>query len=172
MTTIKAAGYIIADGNAIYGTGATQQEALDNANDEGGLNEPNDELSSLHHGISRTMGELYVAPASAALIYMVSTHGGAIAWGDIDGVCVTDAEEQTGEPEHMVRAARGDSGEIIGTATSKEDAIEVCGAVGLTVIPEDNGGNIDFYDAEDGPFTASYEANGMGVWIIECEVAQ
>jgi hypothetical protein len=92
MGTIKAAGYIIADGHAIYGTGATKQEALDNANAEAGPNEPHDALSNLHDGISRTMGELYVAPASAELIRMVAAHGGAISWDDIDGVCVADTE--------------------------------------------------------------------------------
>lgn len=60
-------------------------------------------------------------------------------------------------------------GTIIGEAASKEEAIRVCLANGFTVIPEVNGGNIDFYDAKDGPGVQGYEVDGKGIWIVACE---
>ncbi len=58
--------------------------------------------------------------------------------------------------------------EIIGEAETKDEAIGVCRASGYDVIPEDDGGNIDFYDAEDGPYVQGYIPDGRGVWIVAC----
>lgn len=60
-------------------------------------------------------------------------------------------------------------GDIIGDAVTKADAIRICEESGLTVIPEDDGGKIDFYDAEDGPHVQGYESDGCGVWIVTCK---
>jgi len=60
-------------------------------------------------------------------------------------------------------------GSIIGEASSKQEAIQLCEDAGYAIYPEDNGGQIDFYDAEDGPCVAQYEPDGKGVWIIAAE---
>ena len=60
-------------------------------------------------------------------------------------------------------------GSIIGEAATKAEALQVCRDNGLTVIRESNGGNVDFYDAEDGPGVQGYEADGKGVWIVTCK---
>lgn len=61
------------------------------------------------------------------------------------------------------------NGSIIGEASSKTAAIRVCREAGFSVISESNGGNIDFYDAEDGPRVQGYEPDGKGVWIVTCK---
>lgn len=61
------------------------------------------------------------------------------------------------------------AGSIIGRADTKEQAVRACHEAGFAVIPEDAGGNIDFYDAEDGPRVQGYEPDGKGVWIVACE---
>jgi len=50
-------------------------------------------------------------------------------------------------------------GDIIGTAETEAEALALTGA--------NEAHNIDFYDAEDGPGVQGYEADGMGVWIID-----
>lgn len=59
-------------------------------------------------------------------------------------------------------------GEIIGTAATKDEAVRICQGHGFTVIPENQGRNVDFYDAGDGPHVQGYEPDGRGVWIVAC----
>lgn len=61
------------------------------------------------------------------------------------------------------------NGSIVGEASTKEEAIAVVQRAGHHVVQEKDGGNIDFYDAEDGPKIQGYEADGKGVWIITTE---
>ena len=62
-------------------------------------------------------------------------------------------------------------GEIVGTATTKQEAIAVCEAAGYAVILETEGGCLDYYDAEDGPGVQGYEPDGLGVWIVSVREA-
>ncbi|WIX32526.1 hypothetical protein QO259_17205 [Salinicola sp. JS01] len=72
-------------------------------------------------------------------------------------------DQEQRKMEHHVAIHGGD---VIGMASSKKSAIELCESMGYEVLPEDNGGLIDFYDEEDGPGVAQYEADGRGVWIV------
>lgn len=60
-------------------------------------------------------------------------------------------------------------GGIIGTAASEYEAALACEALGYDVVARTGGGQIDFYDAEDGPGVQGYEPDGLGVWIVSCE---
>lgn len=51
-------------------------------------------------------------------------------------------------------------GPIIGEAASEDDAVQLAS-------PNGEPNNIDFYDAEDGPFVQGYDPDGKGVWIID-----
>jgi hypothetical protein len=90
---IEAAGYIIQDkqGNAIFGFGDTVVEAWAMAVDGAGPffdaygNEKSDEAAFTED--FKTYG------ATAALIDQVRSEGGAIAWGLVNGVACTVAEE-------------------------------------------------------------------------------
>ncbi|HBR1366646.1 TPA: hypothetical protein L9L56_004470 [Klebsiella pneumoniae] len=80
MTTIKSAGYIAFSDEAIYGTGLTAQAALDDAKEWA------DDVKSLS-----------VAPATAALIEAVNNGGATDAYGIVNGVRCTEAEEEAAE---------------------------------------------------------------------------
>ncbi|CAN2518792.1 hypothetical protein DCMDOH_13805 [Klebsiella pneumoniae] len=78
MTTIKSAGFVaVQEGYAIFGTGSTSTEALENAKEWA------DDVSSLK-----------THPATQQLINEVEKNGGQIVWGYVDGVACTEAEEE------------------------------------------------------------------------------
>ena len=89
-TPITPAGFIAtaaarADQIAIYGTGATEAEAIADA--------------VAQAGDPRYPAADYVAyPASAALLAQVETDGGAISWGTVRCVAVTAAEGEAATP--------------------------------------------------------------------------
>ena len=93
-TMIEAAGYMIQDnqGNAIYGIGATVDEAwamvVDGVGtffDAYGNDIPADQAYETQF---KSYG------ASAALMAQVKAEGGAIAWGVVRGIGCTIAEEE------------------------------------------------------------------------------
>jgi hypothetical protein len=98
MTTkITAAGYIVSNNQAIWGAGKTTEDAwLDfkrgmslayvNLDDDQDPNSTKTDAFELH-------------PATAALLQAVEECGGAIAWGVVDGVCCTVAEEDAHQDE-------------------------------------------------------------------------
>lgn len=87
---LESGGYVVADNYAIYGVGDTREDAMTNAKEWMDPKEDgSDVLAGIRDGVSRTLDELYVAPATAALINLVLTDGGNIAWGDWDGICCT-----------------------------------------------------------------------------------
>jgi hypothetical protein len=59
-----------------------------------------------------------------------------------------------------------ENGGTIGWAATAEEAALLASSRGYTVIPADNGGALDFYDAEDGPGVQGYEPDGCGVFIV------
>lgn len=78
MTTIKAAGFVaVQEGYAIFGTGNTSAEALDNAKEWA------DDVSTLE-----------TRPASQQLIDEVEKNGGQIVWGYVEGIACTEAESE------------------------------------------------------------------------------
>ena len=86
---LNPAGYVVEDGLAIYGTGQTQSGAVADARswlDSKRAHEP------IKRGVSKIEGVLCVAPATAALIAQVESHGGDVAWGIWDGVLGTEDE--------------------------------------------------------------------------------
>lgn len=79
------------------------------------------------------------------------------------------------DPSLIVWVNRDDShhvaihgGPIIGSAGSKDEAIQVCEDAGYSVVLPEELGQIDWYDAEDGPGVQGYEHDGRGVWIVAC----
>jgi hypothetical protein len=94
MKTIAAAGFIIQDkqGNAIFGTGPTVDEAWAQARQEAGpffdaYGEEVDDERAFTEGF-RVYG------ATAALLAQVEAEGGAIAWDVIRGVACTRNESE------------------------------------------------------------------------------
>lgn len=93
-STITAAGYVIYNAEAIFGRGDTETAAwADLANEM--------QMSKVPHESEADDGENFwsedhftAAPATAALLAEVETRGGAIAWGRVDGVACTLAEEE------------------------------------------------------------------------------
>ena len=92
--SIEAAGYMIQDiqGNAIFGVGATVDEAWAMVVDSAGpfLNIIGDEISN--DEVYETQFQTY--GATKALIDRVMERGGAIAWGKVRGVACTEEEEE------------------------------------------------------------------------------
>lgn len=93
MTKITSVGYIIQDkqGNAIFGYGATVDEAWQMAREAGpffdAYGEEKDDETAFTEDF-KTYG------ASAALIQKVSEEGGAIAWAIEGGVACTIEESE------------------------------------------------------------------------------
>ena len=89
-TNLTPAGYVITDGYMIHGTGKTRDEAMSDARQWMERDENDaDPLADMIDGVSRTLGRVYIAPATAALIDEVQNNGGTIAWYDWDGLCCT-----------------------------------------------------------------------------------
>lgn len=96
MTTLKPAGYIIANDAAIISLGATLAEAIAAYNrDVGGI------LVTLEDGTKDyapmtedDFGGHDVRPATAALIAKVEDVGGSICWTVVDGIACTEEEAQ------------------------------------------------------------------------------
>lgn len=74
---IRAAGYVIQDQYAIYGVGSTVEAAW----------------ATAAAGQFSETTETKAVAASEALLAQVAAEGGAIAWGVVDGVACTVAEE-------------------------------------------------------------------------------
>lgn len=78
MTTIKSAGFVaVQEGYAIFGTGSTSAEALENAKEW-----------------ADDAGALKTYPATQQLIDCVEKNGGQIVWGYVDGIACTEGEEE------------------------------------------------------------------------------
>lgn len=87
--TIEATGWIIYTHEAIFGTGETAEAAWADAEqwmDDPVEDKDADELDSSDGPWAR--------PATAALLAEVAKRGGAISWGNVDGVACTKAEEE------------------------------------------------------------------------------
>jgi hypothetical protein len=105
--TINSAAYIIIDQSeyAIHGYGPTPEEAWQMV-----VAEARGDLGTTAYGEPVTADEAFAAyhvlPASKALISEVQSIGGAIAWGKVNGVACTVAEEAmndvnyVGSPSH------------------------------------------------------------------------
>ena len=93
---IKAAGYIAQDkeGYAIAGFGATEAEAREAALPFVGPWEDRDGntvgVDDPEFGFD---AKFVILPATAALISEIQSSGGAIAWGNVDGIACTREEE-------------------------------------------------------------------------------
>lgn len=59
-----------------------------------------------------------------------------------------------------------ETGPVVGKARNSEEAIRVAQDAGYVVIKEGEGGQIDFYDAEDGPNVYSYSHDGRGAFGV------
>ena len=97
MTTLKTAGFIIANDAAIIAVGATLADAIADYNrDVGGI------LITLEDGTKDyapmtedNLGGHIARPATAALLAQVEDVGGAISWEVVNGVaCTCDEAEQ------------------------------------------------------------------------------
>ena len=104
--TLTPAGYIVADGLAIYGTGATRDKAISDAR-EWMSDDDGDPVANISEGVSQALGRTYVAPATSALIDQVQNGGGDTAWDHWNGVCCTTDERDEAQDAHL----RGKSGE-------------------------------------------------------------
>jgi hypothetical protein len=93
---IKAAGYIVEpkNGSAIYGIGATEDEAWASVVNAIGFFDRfgNDILPE-----EARETQFDIVPATAALIKKVEDEGGQIGWGHVNGIACTDTEEEYGE---------------------------------------------------------------------------
>ena len=54
-------------------------------------------------------------------------------------------------------------GEVVGTADSVADAVRLLEDAGYRVIPATDGGNVDIYDATDGPAAYGVDTGGLPV---------
>jgi hypothetical protein len=94
-TRITSAGFVVyQSGYAIFGYGDTVAAAITEANkwvDPQESLTANDVLSS--RGLREIDGQMYSMPATAALIDQVKTSGGEVAWGSVDGIACTVAQE-------------------------------------------------------------------------------
>lgn len=82
--TIRHAGHIVYTNEAIFGSGRTLEAALE------------DSRQWLSHDCDpETDPDVYVSPASDALLAEIAERGGAIAWGKVDGICCTVSEAET-----------------------------------------------------------------------------
>ena len=92
--TLTASGYMIQDldGYAIHGIGATAEEAWAMVVDGVGAfhDAQGDDVSA---DVARDT-QFKTCGATAALMAQVQAEGGAIAWGVIDGIGCTVAEEE------------------------------------------------------------------------------
>jgi hypothetical protein len=94
--TITAAGFIVADDSAIWGVGATADEAW--ADMLSGMSDAHvrvlDDGEEADDGEAATDTDSFqTLPATAALLAEVESKGGNIAWGTINRVACTVAEE-------------------------------------------------------------------------------
>lgn len=55
---------------------------------------------------------------------------------------------------------------FIGEAATEAEAIAAAEAAGYTVLLPNNGGKIDFYDAEKGALVQEYEYDGRGLFVV------
>lgn len=98
MTVVKT-GYIVANDMAIYGVGATADEAWADWKDEMDkagiviLSEEDDDEDEERNGSYTRESEFYCQPATAALMQKVKDQGGNIAFGEVNGVACTKDEE-------------------------------------------------------------------------------
>lgn len=91
--TIQPNGYIVTDNEAIWGTGATADDAWGNMVSEmvAAWIEVVDHASDDMDG--KTLASNFrIKPATAALIEDVQDNGGDILWQEIGGVCCTLVE--------------------------------------------------------------------------------
>jgi len=100
MNQLEAAGYIVENGDAIWGKGATSDEAwqdflarmkianvevvMELQTDAGGFPEPDQTLAS----------DYRIIAATQALLDQVEQQGGAIAWGNRNNVACTEREAE------------------------------------------------------------------------------
>jgi hypothetical protein len=94
--TIKSAGYIVSDNEAIWGIGETEDLAWENMVQEmrkAGITVV-DEFSEdeLARGDETLASHFTIRSASAELIAEVEKHGGDIAWHIVTSVAVTQSE--------------------------------------------------------------------------------
>ncbi|EFH8163174.1 hypothetical protein L6019_RS23450 [Escherichia coli] len=95
MNTLQSAGYVVIHECTIWGGGKTEAEAAADARkwvSEGSV-VPTEETK--YHALrqAKEHSELYMIPATAALLNYYSEYGALDSWGHVDGIACTDEEE-------------------------------------------------------------------------------
>jgi len=95
--SIKAAGFVVEpkNGFAIYGIGATEDEAWADVVDAVGYFQ--DRFGNDISPEEARETQFDIVPATAALMQKVRDEGGQIGWTHVDGIACTDTEEEYGE---------------------------------------------------------------------------
>ena len=89
-------GFIVTDGNAIWGAGDTIISAIEDARDWIDISHTPELVENESRQKEHRMhGELFVAPATAKLVDVVLTDGTPDSWGCINGTHCTNAQEST-----------------------------------------------------------------------------
>lgn len=90
---LKSDGYIVQDyeGYAIYGIGSTEDEAWADTVDNVGTFF--DDYGNTITAQEARDTQFTIYPATAALLDQVDAEGGAITWGNVDGIACTGKEE-------------------------------------------------------------------------------
>jgi hypothetical protein len=101
MSKIKAVGYLLADNDAIWGVGATEDAAWDDLRAgkkaAGVPHESEVDTDDTYCPKYWTEDQFTAMPATAALLTKVEARGGLIAWTVVGNVACTEDEAEEAE---------------------------------------------------------------------------